>query len=520
MKQIVGFFVSQGCVADSQGKTVTNNILDFLLSYRFSVNCFYHLSYNVACILRILNLNEEQLKKLYEVGDLFIEPDYTIYYLHNKYFAIKKGFVWDCPYVQFCDVSQYIPHRIENDQSLEYALVRAKEAQVIGHLVYGALQDLDMDPDNMTSPIRVFEKRFLNRLSLPTVDDMPEQAGEYAYYCTHGGWLEAFKKGHWLEAYDYDISSAYPYWLTQLKDLRYGEWLQSTQYQAEAEYGYLYGEVTIEKHFSPILYGATDMTYTPVGTWDTYITKGEYEAIYKHGLGSFQIFNAWWWFGEKCKAYPLQSTIERLYQVKERTDGIARDVTKRIMSGCWGKLLEVKGDSFGDHFNPCWGAEVEANTRLQVFEACVNSGLVPLSIAVDGVLTDKPLLVPLNNGLGSWKMSSQCPALVVSSGVVAVKDKEHNHDFSLDYDWLLAAIQQYPYAASYEKSKPSPVSLDKSFNYNDLSKLGTVETITRAIDVTYEQKRCYLDRPTMGSDLLNNKYESVAWDVSFLRAEE
>jgi hypothetical protein len=301
-----------------------------------------------------------------------------------------------------------------------------------------------------------------------------------------------------------------------LLELRNGVWTQSKDYQPDAEYGYLNGYVTISSHFSPIFFKGKDMTYTPVGSWPTTITKKEYETIYKYGLGSFNIHNAWWWT-PKTRVTPLKSMIDRLYQVKESVSGLEKDVVKRIMSGIWGKLLEVKGDSFGDHFNPVWGAEVEVNTRLEVFSKCMDNALVPLSIAVDGLLTDKPMeLLGMSNGLGTWKLSTCCSALVISSGIVAVKDKEHNHDFSLDYDWLIEQIKQFPGKSTYEKSKLSPVSLDKSFNYNDIRKLGTVEQITRTIDVEFEQKRCYIDKPQTGIDLLNNQYKSVAWEVGFL----
>lgn len=521
-KQIVGFFCSNSCLVTDKGFSPTGNILDFLLQYRKSINCFYHLSANCASLFRILGLTFDQLFDLYEIGEIHIDPDYTLFYLHNKYLGIKKGYEYNGPYAQFCDISQYIPWHIDDNSDIDYAKQKALEAKVIGSIVYQGLLDIGLMPDNLTSPIRVYEKQVLNTMELPTVDDIPEQAGEYAYYCTYGGWLESFRKGSWSNTWDYDISSAYPAELVKLLDLRQGKWIQDPAYHPEAAYGYLSGYVNIKGNFSPILFKNIEMTYTPIGKWESQemkpycINKRQYEVIYKYGLGNFYINNAWWFIPDPDSGRPLQPLVNYLYFHKEKSTGIQRDNIKRIMSGIWGKLLEIQGDTFGIHFNPVWGSEVEINTRLNVFEMCVKNNILPLSIAVDGVLTDKQLDIT-GSGLGNWKLSSSCPALVISSGIVAVKDKEHIHDFSLSYDWLLDAIKSDPQKSEYEMKKPSPVTLENAINRNIVSRLGNIETITRVIDVTYEHKRFYSQRPSTGQDLLDNKYVSDPWDISLVK---
>lgn len=520
-KQIVGFFCSLGHITDNNGFKPQGNILDYLLKYQKSINCFYHLSACAAALFRQLNLSFDDIFNLYEIGECHLPDDYSIFYLHNKYLGIKHGNGYNSPYAQFCDIAQYIPWHIDNNMSPEYALQKAKEAKVIGQIVYSGLIDIGLKPDNLTSPIRVFEKQRMNSMDLPNVDDIPEQAGEYAYYCTYGGWLEAFQKGYWPETWDYDLSSAYPSELAKLLDLRAGHWIQSDQYQPDAEYGYMSGNILIRSTFSPILFKTNEMTYTPTGRWNQQgimpycINKRQYETIFKYGLGLFSINNGWWWIPDE-KIYPLKDIIDELYFSKESVSGIHKDNIKRIMSGIWGKLLEIKGDSFGDHFNPVWGAEVEINTRLNVFEMCMKNNIVPLSIAVDGVLADKPLDIT-GNGLGTWKLSSQSPAIVVSSGIVAVKDKQHNHDFSLDYDWLYDAMRTNPQLSTYEMSKPSPVTLENAINRRIPDKLGQIETITRTIDIEWEAKRFYEMKPKNGGELLTHKYTSDPWNITLIR---
>ncbi len=529
MKKIIGYFVSRNFAANSLEEQPSDNILDFLLVHRDTINCFYHLSYNVACILHRLKLSKDQLQNLSDAGELFLEPDYTIYYLSDKYFAIKKGFIWDSPYVQFCDISQYIPWQLEQQEFLGHAVIqKAQEAQLIGKIVLNALHDKVglHEIENLTSPVRAFEKGYLNRIDLPTVDDVPETAGKYAYMATHGGWFDAYRKGHFEQTWDYDIVAAYSYWTARLMELRYGKWLQTTEYQPNATYGYLFGEITINEQFSPVIYNPghdglqrdnqESMNFTPTGTWETYISKQMYEFIYKHSIGTFKVKDSWYWTPDKT-VMPLQYTINRLFKAREESTGLDRDVIKRVMVGIWGKLLEVQGDSFGQHFNPVWGEYVETMTKLQVAEVCIQNGIVPLSVAVDGVLTDKQLNVPIGNDMGQWKLSSQGKALVIGTEIVAVEGKEAVKDFSIDYRWLMKQIQQYPHAERYTMSKLSPITLGKALKNDRVDRLGEVEISERAIEIGYDRKRCYPVRPMCGKDLIGNTYQGIAWDISFLK---
>lgn len=120
--------------------------------------------------------------------------------------------------------------------------------------------------------------------------------------------------------------------------------------------------------------------------------------------------------------------------------------------------------------------------------------------------------------MGSWKLTAaHTSAIVVSSGVVAVegKDDDATADFSLRYGWLKEQMEKAPKKAEYEMRKLSPVSLSKAVKQNNLANLGTLETITKTVDVAYELKRCYRHAPKCGGDLLNGApFRSIPWDIS------
>jgi len=187
-------------------------------------------------------------------------------------------------------------------------------------------------------------------------------------------------------------NSAYPYQLSQLADIRSGVWIHSNQYELDAYYGYAYGMVTINSDFSPIIFPkSNEQSFTPKGSWERCCTKEQIDYLYWYKRGTFEVYNGWWWYPDKI-VQPLKGVMEWLYSKKEQATGIDKMVIKRIMAGTWGRTLQItqKGEP-GDFFNPCWGAEVESRTALEVARFVIDNKLEDnlLSIAVDGVLTSK-----------------------------------------------------------------------------------------------------------------------------------
>jgi hypothetical protein len=254
------------------------------------------------------------------------------------------------------------------------------------------LSRLGLHPSSLVSPISAFDKEYFSKLDLPQFEDIPEEASEYAYNCCHGPWIESFAKGAYTKVYDWDLVSAYPFQLTKCIDTRKGTWLKSDKWDDSAYYGYCKGIVNITADFSPIIYSKTnEMSYTPKGEWETFLNKKEIEFIRKYNIGDFELESAWYFYPTEI-VYPLKKMMDWLYAKKESSTGMTRKIVKRIMSGCWGRTLQVDfGEVAGEFFNSVWGNEVEVGTRLEVAKFILDNDLVDhvLNIAVDGVLTAK-----------------------------------------------------------------------------------------------------------------------------------
>lgn len=521
---ILGYHIKPNEIADSNGNITTVPSWFRALLIHSGEDCikvFYHLNYSVACLLRMIEITEAEAKALYSKGELYIGAgnQYKLSYIPGKFFSLKDKATGG--FASFSDMSQYNRRCQLSDE--DDPIAKAVAAWSIGQEVYDALRSINLQPKSLVSPIRPWEVEVLDDMDLPTIDDIPEQAAQFAYKCCHGGWVEAFQKGSWDNAYDYDIRSAYGYHTAQLLDIRHGKWVKKKQCIGAADYGFVRCKVTITKPFSPIIFGDGDQQITPVGTWETYLTKDELDFITHYNLGEYEILEGHWWIA-KDWILPLKTMIDYLYYAKEHAEGLSRDVIKRVITGVWGKLLESREEEFGKRFNPVWAAIVESRTRLEVARACLDRGVIPLHIAVDGVLTDRPFYPPFGDSgaMGDWKLSSCSPAIVVSSGICAVKDKATSGDFGLDYDWLIEQIKTNPKASEYKMHKMSPVTLGKALNLGWLDKLGNLNPEERSVIIhsktdQYEAKRVYRQEPKCGGDLLTKKYQSQPLHVDMAK---
>jgi hypothetical protein len=384
---IFGFHLTPDGITISNGEHQKESpYLDFLLRYVDSINVCYNLDYFTANLLVLLKLNEKQLRELNDTTELKVKA-YKLKYVPKKFLSIIK----DELFVLFSDASQYMDtyNLVDGD-----SLSKAKEAQRIGMEIYQSLKKLGLHPQNVISPIACFEKEMLSKLDLPSIEDIPLEAGHYAYEACQGPWVEARMKGAFKNTVDMDLSSCYPSLLAKAPDCRYGTFRKVTEFVTEAYYGHYYGMVNMTADFHPIIYRKTHRkSYTPKGEWERVSSMYELQFIDKYKLGEYEIYDGWVWIPDKL-VFPYRGIVNWLYEKKETSKGFGKLVVKRIMSALWGYTLMQNADPknpVGDYFNPIVGEYVETGARLEVARFVLDNNLQDriISIAVDGVLVDK-----------------------------------------------------------------------------------------------------------------------------------
>jgi len=524
MDSMLGVYISNQGIATSLAKDNTRAnppYLDWLTDKVQAEGTnnsamFYHLDASVASLLKLIEVTKDEAAKLIDTHKLRIPP-YRLTYYPGKFFSVDAGYGAKHPYANFYNAGQYLVTHFEPDEDDPSAVAKAIEAETAGKQVVKALHQLGLDCGKLTSPVRALDSR-LENLNLPTVDDIPYGAGELAYQCVKGNWLEAFACGYWNEAYDYDINGAYGSELMWLPDLRQGEWVHSRERPGQANYGFARGMLTTYVPFHPFLVEGSDVSYTPVGIFETCLTLREMELLEKWNLGQFEIDDAWWW-------KPVSSTVPLLlydlvnwlYCQRGNGDGMVKQIARRCLAGIWGRFLEFRGNDFGPMFNPVYGAIVESNVRCRVADACYRNGIIPLHVAVDGVITDRPMRLEIGDDIGQWRLSHKGRCIIVSSGIVGFEGKHGAEEFSLRFDWLHEQMRANPGATELKMSKYSPVTLAKALNAGCFDKLGEIEKIERTVYLEPDRKRVWRYRPTSARDILDGQYQSAPIEASIVK---
>jgi hypothetical protein len=528
MKSITAFHVTDhGTILSYNGELKSQQfditkISEYCPDNSFYV--FYSLNQSTACILKSLNLPKEQLRLLNK-GQIIYYKNVSLSFMAYKYLKIKeKGTVYT-----FSDMSQFYDATYDPNEDLT---AKVKQAFDTATAIYKQALKMNLNPLNLTSPINMFSRSILGHedakgnskplgVDIPTVADLPDEFKDdlswYAYQSCHGGWTEAYKKGH-FDVWDLDLNSAYPYIMSTLMDTRYGTWTRG-QYQPEAKYGFALCDAEINAKFHPIMVKSNKLQVTPTGRRTQPLGKGKIDLIYQYPkIGTIhKILDGFWWT-PKFNKYPLYTVMAWLGNEKQKTDGLAKTFVKRISTGISGKLIEIYKDGKpGDNLNPVWRAIVEEETQLILAKYIIKNGLEDhvLYIATDGILLDcPPVNLILSNRMGGWKLSHKSKALVVSSGLVAVQGKTGQGAFSIDYDYLMNAIKDNPQSSTYAMNKYSVMTLGKALQENKIDELGNTFVQERSLDITYEAKRFFDDVLTCGNDLLTKKLNSYPLSMS------
>jgi len=504
---MIGYYITEELIATSEGKICREPpYLDFLLGDNSDgIKIFYDLDANVASLLRLIQITEAEGKKLRDKEQLYLSP-YKLTYFPGVFFGIDSNSPAGESYANFSGANQYTDTHFAPDNSPEYAIAKAKEAQKVGLEVQQAFAYLGLPTDKLTSPIAAFKKQ-LETLDIPDYLTMPDEASVWAYDAMKGNLVQAFQMGYWPQAFDYDINASYPYELSKLLDLRRGRWVKRKHPLEQAAYGFAQGIITTNAKFHPFLYRkGAGMIYTPVGQWETCLTLQEYDFLYDYKLGEFEPTEGWWLWLPTEPGYRLYEGVVRwLYDKREGTTGLTRLVIRRISAALWGKLSETRRGKPGPHLQPCYAAVGEANARIHLAKTCLDCGVEHiLHCAVDGFISDKKLPLKTGQELGDWRLTGEGKCLISGTGVVAFEGHDGAGDFSLKFSWLNDQIKAHPRARSYTMEKHSVIGLGLALA-TDFNCLGKVVRKPRSVKVGEDTKRFWIARPNTGGQLLSGQ---------------
>lgn len=524
IKGIVGFHATRNqrdtiTITTSDGLVISNPpyLNQLLERYSETQNVIYDLDYFVAVLLFGIGITKEQGQQLLSKGRLYLDG-YKIVYFPKSFFLIESG-RWNFKVVN-ANQDGYLKPYYTEDNSVEDALRKAKEARDTAVRVSMAFQYLNLSTDDISSPIKAFLQK--NKLNWPTADDCPDETSAMSWNNITGHWFETTKFGLFPKLYSYDRNGSYNACLSELPDIRRGKFVEATTPPDGTLIGIAEGILETSAEFHPFLSKIKGANYTLTGKMPMVLGLEAIKLLRKWNLGTFTIIRGFWWIPTSPIYNIYKGTMNYLWNKKINSiNPTERAICTRIYSGLWGLQSQYLHDKniFGDRFCPFVNYIVEENSRIRLAETCLEYKIIPHAILGDGFITDIELSLKLSSDVGGWKLVKSGRCLISGSGQIAFESNEPPSGLALHFNTLIRQMQEHPKLSSYRRDKYSPITLALSLQ-QDFGKLGMIHKVSRSLQIGYGFERQFISRPKNGSDLLTGKiHNSSPWDFSILKTK-
>ncbi len=388
------------------------------------------------------------------------------------------------------------------------------------HALEEGMLTLGLNPMKQASSAKLWEETVLKHMELPTIEDIPAEFAEehcdelldWCEQCMNRVWTIAKQVGHFKadESWDYDLSSAYAYALSQLKTFKYATFWKSSE-MIDADYGVLKGKITInDVEVSPIAYEKDGRNIYPVkSSWIGLITLSEVQWLKKWGVGDFELDYGYFWKYPAGGREPFGTIVPKFYNLRWQ-EGMVKSLAKKMLSASWGKFIWKKaGEQSNPYCNPIFALQVQTATRLRVASFIYHYDVMDkvVHIGTDGVRLSEKVDIPDILKLGGWRMNEQMPCIVLSPGEVFAPDRKPG---GLYYDDVVGMINEKPKGEYYTKEKQRRRTLTEAVQLGNISEVGEVRDYARSFHITTSQQDhisyTFSKYPKNGKELLENKY--------------
>jgi hypothetical protein len=392
----------------------------------------------------------------------------------------------------------------------KYCIQDAKLTQELSVYVIDKLKSFDLNPSALYSSASISYSYFLKNSRIVTSwrfwNDSPDVL-KFACDAYEGGKFEVTQRGYFPQLHEYDITSAYPYEISNLVDISNAVVHRSPDYQKDAVYGFL--RVLIDNPESvhlpcgPMVNG---VRIYPNGSYYLTITKQEYDYIKTLSQIHIEILDAIWLFVDKI-VYPYRDPIMHLFAIKDRykkTDPMLYTIIKINMNGWYGKLVQAIEDHekrihVGAAWNPVYGAVITANTRLQVTKIQNLMRDDCVAVHTDSVMLKRPLPSSVElNGLGKFEFVEKGAAVIIACGMYQInevcackgfKPKKKTKDH---YETWVDILNKYPHRSRIPYSMVKPQSWVETMAKNhDKSQINVFTRFPKVIDLNCDVKRVW-----------------------------
>jgi len=416
------------------------------------------------------------------------------------------------------DTNLFTPEYVSSnwDKIAQYCIQDAILAKELAQYLISKLESLGVYPRKLFSFAYISWQHFSRKCSHSSIQrywDFYPELLDYAMKAYRGGKFEVIEKGYdWY--YEYDINSAYPFEIANLKDITSAVVLKTSRYEPKADYGFIRCRVSIPMGFHHTIgIKRGDINIYPAGEFEAIITKAEFDFLRENKI-PVRILDAYWL---KCQSerYPYREEILRLYQEKllAKAEGrlVEYHILKMLLNSLYGKFLQLisKGDKFiaGSSWNPIYGAIITANIRLRLAKMQNQYDSI-VAVHTDSIIATNPLPIDNSKEIGEFSKAIEGEGVILGSGVYQIGEKSKFRGFETKVK-LLDLVRH----AKGKKIKIDiyrPLTWREVLHYNwDVNLINRFTKISKEIEVNFDIKRLWIDDWKNFSEVLKRKVDSV-----------
>lgn len=508
----------------------------FTPKYHYTNFLVYNLKYDSGAFL--YHLPVSHLRELRMEGrTAFMGRRYD--YIPHKLLRIKEGSITVC----FWDISQFYKMSLDAaaDRYLDrrkidiptktftpryvrrfwkyiakYCIMDAQLTADLGRYLVDKLIQFGITPTTLYSCASVSFTYFCSTANIITSYKLWQEdrtALALASDAYEGGKFEVTTRGYFSQAYEYDLTSAYPYEIANLVDISHARVSHSRIYEKDAVYGFIRCHIDNSggKHL-PCGIMRKGVRMYPAGQYYLTITKEEYEYLTALNI-DVKIYSAVW-FHVRRKRYPYRKTIMGLFDIKSRVKGMDKMlyyVSKVVMNGFYGKCVQCIEQpngkiAIGSGWNPVYGSVITANTRIKVTK--MQNYLKDDCIAVhtDSVMSLRPLgRRHIRGGLGNFEAVPDAagPGVIVACGMYQIGRANAFKGFKPKHNetWLDLLKKHRRKKAVPYKQLHVESWIEAMAKGHEPSAINVFENAVKMVDLNCDTKRIW-PRKVTGADLL------------------
>jgi hypothetical protein len=545
-------------LADSDGNYLEHpditldNVIRFLYRHQYKWVFCWNLSYDGDVIAKLLGPLLNRYKYTGRLTFTYTDAqgrDYTIKYIENKSLTFSRNkhaaTVYDV--AQFFDRAPLATAYTDNHvhmgvQPLPAAYLEMKAKRAYFTLRYyrdhkklvrnycvqdcqytKALADLWVDtfqatcgfyPSRWLSSGYLAEKMLIhNGIKMPYFTDVEYPIQNLARAAFYGARIETLYKGFVGDGYEHDINGAYPYAATTVPDLEQGRWIDSTTVDPSAKLGFFHiiARVPSGIRIAPFPFRSRwGMIFYPYGTFETYVTLPELQAVDQHyDKVRYRILEGYQFVPDRddC-SYILADFILKEYKRRlalKAQGSPLQQALKVLLNSIYGKTAQKTkmGHNryvMGNLFCPVIASHITGFTRAQLLALTHSLGLADndnvVAYATDSILTRRSIPNKLiSNDLGGLKMADHGNDLfTIQNGIKRLNG--HWKLRGIGYDNVSkvsvenTATKETPDGrVVMELRRLRPVRLKSAILRGRIQDVGKFQTFTREIDLNADRKR-------------------------------